>query len=171
MVNEFKASKTVIRVPTSSDPCKGLDPAALTVKVNGALLAIDACLQDDSIVQVLSAARLQLGDILIHTKNRLTVRWVLENHHLWTPKIHKDFVTLSPSFPVLLQAVPGSHFPGQDLFVDKLLKPNRALPKGSIHTTCWLVKPPVEKEGSVLIHFFDKTIADKVSKGNLVLDS
>lgn len=170
VVNEFKTSKTVIRCPDNTDPCAGLDSDTLTNKINGILTGIKATLPDGTNVRILGANRLKSGDLIVHAKSRQITRWLSENRQEWTEKIHKDFITANPYFPVLIQAVPGTQLPGTEVFIHKLTNQNRSLPASAIHSTRWLVKPQPDREGSVLIQFIDKDLAAKVSKGSLLLD-
>ncbi|KAG0148955.1 hypothetical protein CROQUDRAFT_105481 [Cronartium quercuum f. sp. fusiforme G11] len=61
---------------------------------------------------------------LIHTHNRLAARWILENRHRWTEMIHKDFTTLRPTYPVLLQSFPTKFNPENPNFKKELAAQN-----------------------------------------------
>ncbi|KAG0147866.1 hypothetical protein CROQUDRAFT_42194, partial [Cronartium quercuum f. sp. fusiforme G11] len=123
MINEFKSAKIIIRVPVDKDPCAKLEPKELTCKINAALLTINAKI-DDNLIQVKGASRLPSGDLLIHTYNRIAARWILENCHCWTEIVHKDFTTMRPTFPVLLQSVPTKFNPADPNFIKELANQN-----------------------------------------------
>ncbi|KAG0140925.1 hypothetical protein CROQUDRAFT_688145 [Cronartium quercuum f. sp. fusiforme G11] len=176
MINEFKSAKIIIRVPVDKDPCVKLKPKELTCKINAALLMINAKI-DDNIIQVKGASRLPSGDLLhcqdillIHTYNHIAAHWILENCHCWTEIVHKDFTTMRPTFPVLLQSVPTKFDPADPNFIKELANQNH-LPIEVFHTIHWLVKPiPPKTNGSLIIHVFDKLLAAKIGCSDLVFD-
>lgn len=95
---------------------------------------------------------------------------MLWNRHLWTSKVHKDFITSKPSYPVLLQSVPSSFDPSSTLFTKELTKQNR-LPIDSICYCRWLTQPVgSKKHGSVIVYVYNKELAQKIERGDLFLD-
>lgn len=168
-INEFKSAKVVIRVPESTDPFFNIQPKDLLCKINVALLSVGAKIGDTPI-KALGAARMESGDLIIHTANRPTARWLLWNRHLWSVAVHKDFITSRPSFPVLLQSVPASYDPSAACFSKELTQQNH-LPVDAIQDCRWLVKPTApKKHGSVIVSFVDKDLANKIGRGDLFLD-
>lgn len=169
VINEFKTAKVVIRVPESTDPFANVQPKDLLCKINAALLSIGAKLGNVPI-QILGANRMQSGDLIIHTANRPTARWLLWNRHLWSSTVHKDFVTSKPSFPILLQSVPASYNPSTPSFAQELIHQNR-LPVDAIQDCRWLVQPTApKKHGSVIVSLTNKDLAHKIGRGDLFLD-
>ncbi|KAG0151011.1 hypothetical protein CROQUDRAFT_37362, partial [Cronartium quercuum f. sp. fusiforme G11] len=95
---------------------------------------------------------------------------ILENRYRWTEIVHKEFTTLKPTFPVLLQSVPAHFTPEEPNFVKTLATQNH-LPLDVFHSIRWLVKPqPPKAYGSLIIHVFDKYLAAKIGRGDLVYD-
>lgn len=169
LINKFKSSKVVIRVPDSTDPFANIKPKDLLCKINAALLATGAKI-GDSPIQALGATRMKSGDLIIHTANRPAARWLLWNRHLWSHMVHKDFITSKPSFPVLIQSVPSSYDPSSTCFSQDLTQQNH-LPVDAIQDCRWLVQPRAPKQhGSVIISFVDKELARKIGRGDLFLD-
>lgn len=169
VINEFKSSKVVIRVPESTDPFANIKPKDLLCKINAALLSIGAKI-GNSPIQALGATRMQSGNLIIHTANRPTARWLLWNRHSWTSLVHKDFVTTRPSFPVLIQSVPSSYDPSSESFTQDLIIQNH-LPVDTIQDCRWLVQPKAPKShGSVIVSLIDKNLANKIGRGDLFLD-
>lgn len=169
VINEYKASKVIIRVPEHSDPFANLTSKDFLCKVNAALLSVGAKI-DNTPIQALGATRMQSGDLIIHVASRPAARWLLWNRHLWTAIVHKDFITSRPSHPFLLQSVPSSYDPSSTVFKQELITQNR-LSVDIIQDCRWLVKPTESKRhGSVIVSIYDKELANKISKGDLFLD-
>lgn len=169
VINEFKSAKVIIRVPDSINPFANIQPKDLLCKINAALLLVGAKI-DGNPIQALGASRMQSGNLLIHTANRPTARWLLWNRHEWTSTVHKDFVTSRPSHPVLLQLVPSSYDPSSTPFIQELITQNR-LPVDAIQDCRWLVQPTASKNhGLIIVSFTDKSLATKIEKGDLFLD-
>ncbi|KAG0150252.1 hypothetical protein CROQUDRAFT_38590, partial [Cronartium quercuum f. sp. fusiforme G11] len=75
------------------------------------------------------------------------------------------------TYPVLLQSFPAKFNPEDPNFKKELAAQNH-LPVEAFHTVTWLVKPlPPKTSGSLIIHLFDKLLAAKIGRGDLVFDS
>lgn len=91
-INEYKSAKVIIRVPDNTDLFANTTSKELLCKIKAALLTVGAKFEGNPI-QVLGASRMQSGDLLIHTANRPSARWILNNQHEWTSIVHKEFTT------------------------------------------------------------------------------
>ncbi|OAV88615.1 hypothetical protein PTTG_28976 [Puccinia triticina 1-1 BBBD Race 1] len=170
-INEFKPASVVIQTPPGFNNLNSMSAKDITNNIKQILSSINAFV-DSQPVNFAGIAILASKDLKLLTSSKAKAQWLLANKHWWTELFFSDLKTFPSRFPVLLHQIPTNFEPSNQAHLQELGIQNRINPS-LIQSAQWLGNPTKngKKNGSIVLHLFDKYIATKIERSGLLLQN
>lgn len=88
-LRSLKPGRAVIHSNPLNNQLDKLPKALFVQRANEALAKMNAKVQDEA-VTVTGAHVMNSGDVVFYTKIKVHQKWLMENKHLWSKKVHPD---------------------------------------------------------------------------------
>lgn len=159
------------RVVIHSNPLnttiKDIPAPALVQKANETLEAMDAKVEGE-LVTVRGVNFLPSGDVSFYAQNCQHQKWLMDNKHTWSKKVHPDLEASPSTFSVMIHGIPKSFNITSKVSIDRLASENK-FQASEVARVCWMGSnlPSEKKAGTIILSFLNKDLALRIERSGI----